>query len=88
MNDQEAINSVVVDLLSKQRKHNKHLLIALSISIVINIAIVISFLVYELQLEYAVESYTTETTVTKVQCENGGNNEFQTGEHATYNASQ
>ena len=88
MNDQEAINSVVVDILSKQRKHNKHLLIALIISIVINIAIVISFLVYERQLEYAGESYTTETTVTKVQCENGGNNEFQTGEHATYNASQ
>ena len=88
MNDQEAINSVVVDLLSKQRKHNKHLFIAIIISIIINIGILISFLVYELQLEYAVESYTTETTVTKVQCENGGNNDFQTGGHATYNASQ
>ena len=88
MNDQEAINSVVVDLLSKQRQHNKHLFIALIISIVINIAIVISFLVYESQWEYAVESSTTETTVTQEQCENCGNNVFQTGEHATYNASQ
>ena len=88
MNDQEAINSVVVDLLSKQRKHNKHLFIAIIISIVINIAIVISFLVYEHQWEYAVESSTTETTVTQEQCENCGNNISQTGEHATYNASQ
>lgn len=88
MNDKEAINSVAVELLSQQRQHNKHLFIALIISIVINIAIVISFLVYESQWEYTVESSTTETTVTKEQCENCGNNVFQTGEHATYNASQ
>ena len=88
MNDKEAINSVAVELLSQQRQHNKHLFIALIISIVINIAIVISFLVYESQWEYAVESSTTETTVAQEQYENSGNNVFQTGEHATYNASQ
>lgn len=88
MNDQEAINSVAVELLSQQRQHNKHLFIALIISIIINIAIVISFLVYESQWEYAVESSTTETTVTQEQYENGWNNVFQTCEHATYNASQ
>lgn len=88
MNDKEAINSVAVELLSQQRQHNKHLFIALIISIVINIAIVISFLVYESQWEYAVESSTTETTATQEQCENGVDNVFQTGEHATYNAAQ
>lgn len=49
MNDQEAMNSVAVELLSQQRQHNKHLFIALIISIVINIAIVIAFLIYESQ---------------------------------------
>ena len=29
MNDQEAMNSVAVELLSQQRQHNKHLFIAL-----------------------------------------------------------
>lgn len=86
MNDQEAMNSVAVELLSQQRQHNKHLFIALTISIVINIAIVIAFLIYESQWEYAVESSTTETTVTQEQSENGGDNVFQTGEYATYNA--
>ena len=90
MNDQEAINSVVVDLLSKQRKHNKHLFIALIISIVINIAIVIAFLIYEAQWGNTVEDSSTETnettTVTQEQSENGGDNVFQTGEYATYNA--
>ena len=88
MNDQEAMNSVAVELLSQQRQHNKHLFIALIVSIVINIAIVIAFLAYESQWEYAVESSTTETTVTQEQCENDGSNVFQTGEHATYNAAQ
>ena len=88
MNDQEAMNSVAVELLSQQRQHNKRLFIALIISIVINIAIVIAFLIYESQWEYAVEGYSTETTVTQEQCENGGSNVFQTGEHATYNAAQ
>lgn len=88
MNDQEAMNSVAVELLSQQRQHNKHLFIALIVSIVINIAIVIAFLIYEAQWEYVVEGYSTETTVTQEQCENGGSNVFQTGEHATYNAAQ
>lgn len=90
MNDQEAMNSVAVELLSQQRQHNKHLFIALIISIVINIAIVIAFLIYEAQWEYAVEGSSTETnettTVTQEQSENGGDNVFQTGEYATYNA--
>lgn len=88
MNDQEAMNSVAVELLSQQRQHNKHLFIALIVSIVINIAIVIAFLAYESQWEYAVESSTTETTVTQEQCEDDGSNVFQTGEHTTYNAAQ
>lgn len=87
MNDQEAMNSVAVELLSQQRQHNKHLFIALIVSIVINIAIVIAFLIYEAQWEYT-DSAVTETTVTQEQCENGGSNVFQTGEHATYNAAQ
>ena len=88
MNDQEAMNSVAVELLSQQRQHNKHLFIALIVSIMINIAIVIAFLIYEAQWEYVVEGSSTETIVTQEQCENGGSNVFQTGEHATYNAAQ
>lgn len=87
MKDQEAINSVAIELLSQQRQHNRHLFIALVISILVNIAIVVAFLVYEAQWEYT-DSVTTETTVTQEQCENGGSNVFQTGEYATYNASE
>ena len=87
MKDQEAINSVAIELLSQQRQHNRHLFIVLVISILVNIAIAVAFLVYEAQWEYT-DSVTTETTVTQEQCENGGSNVFQTGEYATYNASE
>lgn len=87
MKDQEAINSVAIELLSQQRQHSRHLFVALIISILVNIAIVVAFLVYEAQWEYT-DNITTETTVTQEQCENGGSNVFQTGEYATYNASE
>lgn len=76
-----ALNKITMKLLHDRAADCKRLWIALVISILVNLALVGSFLWYESQWEYT----TTETTtVTQDTGEGTGNNVYQAGENATY----
>lgn len=66
-----ALNSLTKDILRMKDKDNKRLFIALIVSILINVAIVGSFLWYELQFDYVA---TTTTEVTQDTGLGGGEN--------------
>lgn len=52
LNQSLALNKVIINLLKQQRETNKRMLIALIVSILVNLAIVGGFLWYESQWEY------------------------------------
>lgn len=76
-----ALNKITMKLLHDRAADCKRLWIALVVSILVNLALVGSFLWYESQWNYT----TTETTtVTQDTGEGTGNNVYQAGENATY----
>lgn len=60
LNQNLALNKVIINLLKQQRKTNKRMLIALIVSILVNLAIVGGFLWYESQWEYTETKETTQ----------------------------
>lgn len=78
----QALNNVLVDLLKQQKQQNKVIAIALILSLIFNFCIILSFVYYESQFDVT----STETlTVTQDTGEGSGNNVYQAGEHASYN---
>lgn len=84
---QQALMDLALDSAKENKQHAdrwfKAFIISNVIWAVVVSLIVISFLYYESQFEYDVE--TNETTVTQNSGEGEGNNIYQSGEHATYN---
>lgn len=83
-----ALNKIVMTMLQQQKDTNKRLFIALIISLVMNVIIVCSFLVYESQYEYATTETVTTTTTSDIDQNTGsgsGNNVYQGGKDAVYN---
>ena len=77
-----ALNKITLNLLKDRSMDCKRLWVALMVSILVNLAIVGSFLWYESQWEYTTTD--TETTITQDTGEGNGNNVYQSGENATY----
>ena len=75
-----ALNKITMKLLHDRAADCKRLWIALVISILVNLALVASFLWYESKWNYTTET----TTVTQDTGEGTGNNIYQAGENATY----
>ena len=85
-NARDALVQLALDSAKENKEHAKRWFLGFIISnaiwAVVVLVIVLSFLWFESQYEYSME--TTETTITQESGENG-NNIYQSGDHATYN---
>lgn len=84
LNQSNAMNKVVIDLLNQKKKEHFRLWIIIIILVVVNLIEVGIFVWYENQFEEVTTSTTTTTTEDIDQNADEGNNIYQSGEKAQY----
>lgn len=88
MTEENALNEIYRHLAEENKVHSKRWFIGFIISnimwMLVVVAMVVGFLIWDSQFEYIEGTTTTETEITQ-ETSGDGNNVYQAGEHATYN---
>ena len=87
LQESQALNQIVLDLLTQKKKEHLRLWIIILALILINLLEVSLFIWYESNMEVSEVTTTTTTSTTTVEQDTGegnGNNIYQSGEYAQY----